>query len=152
MSLIHSQSMVCPVLWGREAIVDLTLVSALTRPSGTSLEASPDATVAHTAASVEVWPQCLWLGEGHPQHSQQCPHQPEVACGQYSSVKRTSTVVVKWAEVLAGRNRITSGQLRTDISITGVMQTLWSFSLSDQDKSLAYFLAFVNSTQKDGVN
>lgn len=34
--------------------MDLTLVSALTRPSGTSVEASPDATVAHTAACVEV--------------------------------------------------------------------------------------------------
>lgn len=48
-SLIHCQSMVCPVLWGRKATVHLTLVSALTEPPVTSLEASLDASVAHTA-------------------------------------------------------------------------------------------------------
>lgn len=53
-SLIHCQSMACPVLQGRKATGHLTLVSALTEPPGTSLEASLDARVAHTAAHAEV--------------------------------------------------------------------------------------------------
>lgn len=83
---ICPQSTVCPVLRRRKAVVDLTLVPALTQLPGTSLEACLDTTAAHG----KVWPHSFDLEK----QSQQCPHQAEVTCGQCSIVKHTTIYVV----------------------------------------------------------
>lgn len=99
--------------------------------SWTSLVGSPDT----AAVYGKVWPQPLDL-----EHSQQCPHQPEVTSRQCSIFQHTSIeVIAKWAEVLPG-------SISNDQSVEKVLQhfrnhtnTPQSPSLSDQDKNFSLF-------------